>query len=60
MAPMIAQTVVEYAALQSISSAFSNMVYQLESYIGAGNSKYLLIAAIVVLVFLLLPRRRTY
>jgi len=57
---MIAQTVVEYAALQSISSAFSNMVYQLESYIGAGNSKYLLIAAIVVLVFLLLPRRRTY
>jgi hypothetical protein len=54
---MIAQTVVEYAALNSISAIFSNAVYQLEYYIGRGNSKYLLVAGIVVIVLLLWPRR---
>jgi hypothetical protein len=59
MALMIAQTMVEYGALpDSISSAFSKATYQLEHYIGTGNSKYVLIAGIVAIVLLLWPRRR--
>ena len=56
---MIAQTVVEYGGLQAISSAFSNAVYRLELFIGAGNSKYLIIVAIAAVVLLIFTRHRT-
>jgi hypothetical protein len=55
---MIAQTLVEYGALHSISAAFGNAINRLEYYIGSGNAKYLLALVIVVAVFLIVPRRR--
>jgi len=55
---MIAQTMVEYSGLQSISAAFANAVRRLEQYIGSGNSKYLLMLAGILLILFLWMRCR--
>ena len=57
---MIAQAMVEYGALHSISAAFANAVGRLENFIGAGNSKYLLLLVLAVIVVLIVPRRRAH
>jgi hypothetical protein len=54
---MIAQTMVEYGGLQSISATLSYAFSRLETYVWSGNSKYLLLG-IAVIVVLALTRRR--
>jgi len=55
---MIAQTMVEYGGLQSISAALSSAFNRIETYVWSGNSKYFLLLALAVIVVLALPRRR--
>jgi hypothetical protein len=55
---VICQTLVEYGVLQSIASGFAAARYRVETIIGAGNSKYLLVAVLTMIVLLLLKRSR--
>jgi hypothetical protein len=56
---MIAQTMVEYGALQSISAAFMNAFHRVEIFLGSGNSRYFLFLGIAFFVVLIWTRRRT-
>ncbi len=56
---MIAQTMIEYGAVQSVAAAFAQAYYAFDNFVGRGNTKYLLLGALAVVVFLLLTRRRT-
>jgi hypothetical protein len=56
---MIAQTMVEYGALQSISAAFMNAFHRVELFFDSGNSRYWLFFGILLLVLLIWTRRRT-
>jgi len=55
---MIAQTLVEYGALQSIAQAFRDAYYRIELYIRSDNSKYFLLLGLVFIVVLIWTRRR--
>lgn len=56
---MIAQTLVEYGAVQSVAAAFAQAYYAFDNFIGRGNTKYLLLGALALIVLLFLTRRRT-
>ena len=55
---MIAQTLVEYGALQSISAALLNAYHRVEFYIGSIDQKYLLLLLAAAIVVLIWSRRR--
>jgi hypothetical protein len=55
---MIAQTMVEYGGLNSISAALSNALNRLETYLWSGNSKYFFFLALAVILVLAVTRRR--
>lgn len=55
---MIAQTVVEYGFIQSISEGFMNLSNRVGYLISTGNTKYFILAALVLIVLLLWSRRR--
>ncbi len=55
---LLAQALVEHGLLDSIVAGMAAAKYRLEIYIGQGNSKFLLYAAIAGCVLLLLRRRR--
>ncbi len=55
---IMAQTLVEYGALNAIAASFVAARQKLEVYIGSGNSKYALIILLAVIILLLAPRRR--
>ena len=57
---MLAQALVEYGALQSMASAFSNGYNRVESMVGQGNLKYILPIVLVVAILVLVKRRRVY
>lgn len=56
---MIAQTLVEYGAIQSVAAAFTRAYYTLDNFFGRGNTKYFLMLGLAVIVFLFLTRRRS-
>ncbi len=58
IAPFVAQTLAEYGVLNSISARLAAARYQIETYIGQGNTKYLLLGLLVVLFLALAWRRR--
>jgi hypothetical protein len=55
---LLAQALVEHSLLDSIAAGIAAARFRLETYIGQGNSKYLLIAAAAICLLLLLRRRR--
>ena len=55
---MVAQTLVEYGVLNSIAAGFSTAYSRVETFFGSGNSKYLIFAALVIILALLMKRRR--
>ena len=55
---MIAQTLVEYGALHSISNAFMNAYYRLELFFESENSKYFLLIVLAIIIVLVATRRR--
>ena len=57
---MLAQALVEYGALQSIVSAFSNGFNRVESLVGQGKLKYILLIVLVVVILMLVKKRRAY
>jgi hypothetical protein len=57
---MLAQSLVEYGALQSIASAFSNGFNRIDSLIGQGKMKYILLIVLAVVILMLVRKRRAY
>jgi hypothetical protein len=57
---MLAQALAEYGALQAMASSFSNAYNRIESMVGQGNLKYILLIALAVFVLLLVKKRPTY
>jgi len=55
---MIAQTMVEYGAVNSIAAAFANFINRVESFAWSGDRKYIFFLALAVLVGLIATRRR--
>jgi len=54
----LAQTMAEYGLLNSLAAGFAALQYRIETYIGEGNSKYMLLGALVLLILLLARHRR--
>ncbi len=55
---LLAQALVEHSLLDSIAAGIAAARYRVETYIGQGNSKFVLIGAAAICVLLLLRRRR--
>ena len=55
---MIAQTMVEYGMLQSISAAIANAFHRMEFFLTAGNTRYFLFLGLALIVVLIWTRRR--
>jgi hypothetical protein len=55
---MIAQTVVEYGALQAIAASFMKAIHRAELFLSSGNSRYLLLLGLALIVVLFWSRRR--
>ena len=56
--PFLPQTLVEYGLITAMSARIIAVRDRIEWYIGQGNTKYALIGALAVLLFLLVKRRR--
>ncbi len=54
---MVAQTLVEYGVLNSIATGFSTAYSRVDTFFRSGNSKYLIFAALVIILALLVKRR---
>lgn len=54
---VIAQALAERAMLDSIAAGFATARYQLELWMGPGNAKWVVIAALVALAFWAFKRR---
>jgi hypothetical protein len=57
---MLAQALVEYGALRSMASAFSNGFNRVESLVGQGDLKYILLIVLAIVILMLVKRRRVY
>jgi hypothetical protein len=57
---MLAQTMAEYGALQSISNMFLHAYNRIESLVGQGNPKYILLVILIAIVLLFVRKRRSY
>jgi hypothetical protein len=55
---LIAQAMVEHGALSSLGASLARLRSEIDSYVGAGNSRYLLAGAALLAVYLLVRRRR--
>lgn len=55
---MIAQTIVEYGFIQSVSEGFMNLLNHVGYLIGTGNTKYFILAALALIALFLWSRRR--
>jgi len=54
---VLGQAMVEYGMLDSISAGLSRAKYQLELYVGQGNTIYVVIGVVVLLVLTRVKRR---
>jgi hypothetical protein len=57
---MLAQALAEYGALQSIANALSNGFNRVESLVGQGKLKYILLIVLAVIILMLVKKRRAY
>ncbi len=57
MSPILAQTMAEYGVLQALATGFANLEYRIETFVMSGNTRYVLLGALVVIVVLLIRRR---
>ena len=57
---MIAQALAEYGALQAMASGFAQTYNRVESVVGQGNLKYVLLIIFAVFILLLVKKRRAY
>ncbi len=55
---LVAQAMAEHGMLDAMAAGIANARYQLELYIGQGNTIYFLVAAAAILAFIFLRRRR--
>ena len=55
---LLAQAMVERGLLDSIAAGLGNARYRLELYVGQGNTIYVVIAVVVLLVLTRVKRRR--
>jgi hypothetical protein len=55
---LLAQAMVERGLLDSIAAGLGNVRYRLELYIGQGNTIYVVIAAVVLLLLTRVRRQR--
>lgn len=55
---MIAQTVVEYGFMQSISENLMNLFNRVGYLLSTGNTKYFILIALALIVVLIWSRRR--
>jgi hypothetical protein len=56
--PALAQAMVERSVLDSIAAGLGDVKYRLELYVGQGNTIYVVIAVVVLLVATRVRRRR--
>jgi hypothetical protein len=56
-APLIAQAAVERRMLDGMAASVASARYQLEAWVGPGNARWVIIAALAVLVLWVLKRR---
>lgn len=56
---MVAQTIVEYGALQAIAASLMKALHRTEIFLSSGNSRYLLFLGLALIVVLLWTRRRS-
>lgn len=54
---VLGQALVEYGLLDSISAVLSRAKYQLELYVGQGNTIYVVIGVVLLLVLTRVKRR---
>lgn len=54
---VLAQAMVEYGLLDSIAAGLSSAKYQLELYVGQGNTIYVVIGVVLLLIFTRVKRR---
>jgi hypothetical protein len=57
---MIAQTLVEYGALHSLSAAFMNAYHRIEDFVTSINSNYWFLLGIFFIIMLIWTRRRAH
>lgn len=55
---MIAQAVVEYGLIQSISASFMNAFHHVELFLSSGNARYFVLLGLAFLVGLIWASRR--
>ena len=56
---MIAQAMVEYGVIQSISAAFMKAFNRVEYFLSTGNARYFVFAALILIIVLLWRGRPT-
>lgn len=55
---IIAQALVEHGMLDSMAAGLTRARYQIDAYLGQDGSTYVLVGAVVVVLFLITRRRR--
>jgi len=55
---LIAQALVEHGMLDSIAAGFARLRYEVEAYVGQGRSGYVLVGALIVVLWLVTRSRR--
>ncbi len=60
MPAVLAQTMVEYGLITAAIARITAAQQRLETYIGSGNTKYLLIGGMLILLLVIVRRRRTF
>ena len=56
---MIAQAMVEYGVIESISAAFMSAFHRVELFLSTGNARYFVFAALILVIVLLWRGRPT-
>jgi hypothetical protein len=55
---LVAQALVEHGMLDSVASGFARLRYELEGYVGQGRSGYVLLGALILMLWLVSRGRR--
>lgn len=55
---LVAQALVEHGMLDAVAGGFARLRYEIEGYVGQGRSGYVLLGALVVMLWLVTRNRR--
>ncbi len=55
---LVAQALVERGMLDSIAAGFARLRYQIDGYVGQGRSGYVLLGALILMLWLVTRSRR--